>query len=73
MFPFIFSALLWQLMRFDLLNFIQNLKFGNKKVDEPFMIEWANQKVNGFNLTFKNLGWKFREKKSNWKFSWFIH
>ena len=32
-------------MRFDLLNFIQNLKFGDKKVDETFMTEWSNQKV----------------------------
>eukprot|EP01119_Soliformovum_irregulare_P009434 TRINITY_DN2274_c0_g1_i1.p1 TRINITY_DN2274_c0_g1~~TRINITY_DN2274_c0_g1_i1.p1 ORF type:complete len:1305 (+),score=383.43 TRINITY_DN2274_c0_g1_i1:1367-5281(+) len=38
-------ALLSQLMRYDLLNFLKNIKFDGNDITEPMMIEWANKKV----------------------------
>jgi hypothetical protein len=32
-------------MRYDVLNFIKNLKFKGQEVNESFMVDWANKKV----------------------------
>jgi len=32
-------------MRYDILNFVKNIKYNDKEVTDSFMIDWANQKV----------------------------
>jgi hypothetical protein len=38
-------ALLGQLMRYDIFNFLKNLKYQGKEVTEAFMVDWANSRV----------------------------
>jgi hypothetical protein len=45
-------ALLSQLMRNDIFNFIKNIKSDGKEITPDFMIEWANKKVSFFLFFF---------------------
>jgi plastin-1 len=40
-----FAALLWQLMRYNMLHLLRTLKYKGKDVTDADILEWANAKV----------------------------